>query len=496
LVVEGGYEMLRVPKMKYNVKTKLLVGFFCISLFSSVVVGVFTFVTIRDSEVRSLKGKLEMVAQMAPGIIDAEAHSKLQPGDESKAEYTGMLTRLREYKKISGLTYLYTLAPPDGERLNPGDVTVRFVLDTDETEGQAPIGKEYELQKEMVVAFEGTPSITDEAYTDEWGTFYTGFAPLRNAQGEVVAIVGADLSLAEVEAVQAKLLSLALLGMSVSLVLSVITALLYVRSVVRPVDRLHDAVKRFSEKDFSARAEVISEDEIGDLSRSFNTMADMIQDYHHRAEEEVRERTQDLVALSASVEETSRGLAETTSMVKETTNKTRKAALLASETKKASERGNSEMGEMSGFVSRMGESSGEIGRIIKVIQEIAFQTNLLSLNAAVEAARAGDAGRGFAVVAQEVRSLAQRSSEAARDTSEIITNNVRLSEKGITAAQRVEKALAAINVNANQVNQLMEEVDRASAEESAAIQRISGIISQMGKSHDSLSQGEESLLGL
>jgi methyl-accepting chemotaxis protein len=118
------------------------------------------------------------------------------------------------------------------------------------------------------------------------------------------------------------------------------------------------------------------------------------------------------------------------------------------------------------------------------------------LNAAVEAARAGDAGRGFAVVAQEVRSLAQRSSEAARDTSEIITNNIRLSEKGGTAAKRVEEALAAINTNANHVNQLMEEVDRASAEESAAIQRISGIISQMGKSHDSSSHGEESLLGL
>ncbi len=90
------------------------------------------------------------------------------------------------------------------------------------------------------------------------------------------------------------------------------------------------------------------------------------------------------------------------------------------------------------------KSSDEIAKIIKVIDEIAFQTNILALNAVIEAARAGEAGMGFAVVAEEVRNLAQRSAQAAKDTTAIIESNIELSSKGVLVAGRVREFLTEI----------------------------------------------------
>jgi methyl-accepting chemotaxis protein len=182
---------------------------------------------------------------------------------------------------------------------------------------------------------------------------------------------------------------------------------------------------------------------------------------------------------ASSIEETSATLEESASMVSQNSENTRQAALLAAQTKASSDKGNSDMHEMMNSMSEIKKSSDQISKIIKVIDDIAFQTNMLALNAAVEAARAGDAGMGFAVVAEEVRNLAQRSAQAAKDTAAIIESNITLSENGVNVAKKVGESLAEITVQAKKVNELMDEIAAASQEQSQGISQINKAISQM-----------------
>ena len=168
---------------------------------------------------------------------------------------------------------------------------------------------------------------------------------------------------------------------------------------------------------------------------------------------------------ASSIQETSATLEESASMVHQTTQNTREADTLAKQAKDAANKGDGEMQTMLESMEELKKSSTEISKIIKVIDEIAFQTNILSLNAAVEAARAGDAGKGFAVVAEEVRNLAQRSANAAKDTAAIIEGNISLSEKCLHITEQVNKSLSEIKDETNKVSELLEEISTASQEQ-------------------------------
>lgn len=182
---------------------------------------------------------------------------------------------------------------------------------------------------------------------------------------------------------------------------------------------------------------------------------------------------------AASIQETSSTLEESSSMVHQTTQNTKEAEVIARQTKEFANKGNSEMQVMLQAMEELKRSSSEISKIIKVIDEIAFQTNILSLNAAVEAARAGDAGKGFAVVAEEVRNLAQRSAQAAKDTSGIIESNIALSEKCLTITEQVGNSLSEINDESSKVSGLLEEISTASQEQEIGIGQINQAVSQM-----------------
>lgn len=182
---------------------------------------------------------------------------------------------------------------------------------------------------------------------------------------------------------------------------------------------------------------------------------------------------------AASIQETSSTLEETSSMVHQNRENTQQAASLAKQAKKYAEQSNTEMEKMAESMTSLKSSSNEIAKIIKVIDEIAFQTNLLSLNAAVEAARAGDAGKGFAVVAEEVRNLAQRSAQAAKDTTVIIESNIELSETSVNIAKTVKESVASIEDEARKVSDLLEEIAVATNEQAQGVEQINKAVSQM-----------------
>lgn len=182
---------------------------------------------------------------------------------------------------------------------------------------------------------------------------------------------------------------------------------------------------------------------------------------------------------AASIQETSSTLEETSSMVQQNRENTKQAAVLAKQSKEYASTSNEQMHSMMSAMEDLKKSSGEIAKIIKVIDEIAFQTNILSLNAAVEAARAGEAGKGFAVVAEEVRSLAQRSAQAAKDTAVIIESNITMSENGARIAREVQQSVSDIDEQSKKVSELLDEISVATDEQAQGVSQINKAISQM-----------------
>lgn len=182
---------------------------------------------------------------------------------------------------------------------------------------------------------------------------------------------------------------------------------------------------------------------------------------------------------AASIQETSSTLEETASMVQQNRDNTKQAAVLAKQSKEYANKSNYEMQNMMKAMDDLKKSSAEIAKIIKVIDEIAFQTNILSLNAAVEAARAGDAGKGFAVVAEEVRSLAQRSAAAAKETANIIESNIAMSEQGVQIAKEVQGSISEIDEQSKKVSELLDEISVATDEQAQGVSQINQAVSQM-----------------
>jgi methyl-accepting chemotaxis protein len=184
---------------------------------------------------------------------------------------------------------------------------------------------------------------------------------------------------------------------------------------------------------------------------------------------------------ASSLEETSASLEEMSSMTKQNSENSRQANAMALETRSAVERSREAMTRMGDAINKIKGSSDQTAKIIKTIDEIAFQTNLLALNAAVEAARAGDAGKGFAVVAEEVRNLAQRSAEAAKNTATLIEESQQNANNGVAVSGEVGGILSQIVESVQKLAQLIGEVSAASDEQSKGIEQIGTAVTQMDK---------------
>ncbi len=202
---------------------------------------------------------------------------------------------------------------------------------------------------------------------------------------------------------------------------------------------------------------------------------------------------------AASLEETAATLEELSAMAARNLSSAKEASTITGEVQVATDQSRQAMTNMTEAINRIKQSSDETSHIIKTIDEIAFQTNLLALNAAVEAARAGDAGKGFAVVAEEVRNLAQRSADAARNTSTLIAESTQNAEEGVRVTREVFETLDRIATGITQVTELVKNVTGASEEQARGVGEITTAVGQMddisqanaAKAEESASASEE-----
>ncbi len=220
---------------------------------------------------------------------------------------------------------------------------------------------------------------------------------------------------------------------------------------------------------------------INRIIAGLNDGADQVNDAAAQVSTASQQSAEGASEQASSLEETSSALEQMAAMTRTNAENAKQANELSNQARRAAQSGDETMGKLNSAMTAINDSSGQISKIIKVIEEIAFQTNLLALNAAVEAARAGEHGKGFAVVADEVRNLAQRAAQAARETTELIENSVGKAKEGTDVAGEVGQALGAIVGDVTKVTDLIDGITKASEEQAQGVDQVNTAVSQMDK---------------
>jgi methyl-accepting chemotaxis protein I, serine sensor receptor len=265
------------------------------------------------------------------------------------------------------------------------------------------------------------------------------------------------------------------------------------RRITRPLDAALTQFDAIASGDLRSRVSITSNDEMGHLLRGLSTMQDSLIDTVRTVRsgsESIASATKQIAAgnvdLSSRTEEQASALQQTassmdelTGTVKQNADNARQASVLAANASEIAGKGSNVVSQVVSTMGEINHSSTKIADIIAIIEGIAFQTNILALNAAVEAARAGEEGRGFAVVAGEVRTLAQRSSAAAKEIKELIDTSVERVQSGAALVDEAGRTMSEISMAVQRVTDIMGEIAAASEEQSSGIDQVARAVTQM-----------------
>jgi methyl-accepting chemotaxis protein len=280
---------------------------------------------------------------------------------------------------------------------------------------------------------------------------------------------------------------------ALALLLGAVLAFFITRSITQPLAAMGAVIETVAQGDLTQRVQIDSKDELGELGRILNTtnegLREMVLQIQESAQAissasgeismgntDLSRRTEE---QAASLEETASSMEQITSNVNQTADNARSANTESTKARQVAQEGGTAVTQVIAAMDSINQSSAKINEIIGVVDEIAFQTNLLALNAAVEAARAGEQGRGFAVVAAEVRNLAKRSADAAKEIKGLIRESVAKSEDGNKVAAHAGETIQQVVTNVQRVTSLVSEIANATQEQSTGLNEINKAVVQM-----------------
>ena len=327
-------------------------------------------------------------------------------------------------------------------------------------------------------------------------------AVFTSIRGDLDAVIKEETGLSTTAVAEARSLStgnqIAIgSGFGVALVATLAISMFMSRVIVRPLTDASRVAHAVASGDLSVRpSEHTSQDAtgqvlaaLGEVSQSLSTIVRDIRetaDHVNLASAEIATGNADLSArtenTASALQQTASSIEELSATIRNSAESARQADAMARDASTVAREGGAVVNDVIATMDKINSQAKKIGEIIGVIDGIAFQTNILALNAAVEAARAGEQGRGFSVVASEVRTLAQRSAEAAKEIRTLISSSVEQIDAGVSKVQTAGQTMGRIVAAIERVSTTVEEISQATAEQAGGISQVSNAVSEMDRS--------------
>ncbi|UTG93720.1 methyl-accepting chemotaxis protein [Geobacter sulfurreducens] len=512
---------------------KLILALAVLNLFVIAAVAASSYQGQKTAVQHAVDEKLLACAQGVRLLGDA-FHDRLgQSADINQEEYVAMLDNLSAFAEGAGVKYVYTVVVKDGK------VVFTTSSHTREEKEKGDIAALYDPYDDASSALkdaiaDGKPRY--DTYSDQWGTFRSLFLPVRSSGGATY-VIGVDVSTADVNAVlRSSLITTVVMG-AVLFVAGTLLMLLVIRPVSAAVRMLAEKVNHVADGDLNVTIDYVSGDELGMLAGDMNRMVEKLREMVAGVAGAAAEVTTASRHLSSTSEEMAAGVQSAAAEVVGVSTAGEEMAAtsfeisfncstVAADARQATESAtageeivSATVGIMANIaalvrdsartVESLGARSDQIGELAGSIEDIADQTNLLALNAAIEAARAGEQGRGFAVVADEVRALAERTARATREITAVIrsiqqetqgavtamTAGVVEVERGTAEAARSGEALRGILERIHAVEEQVVQIAAAADQQTATTTEISGNILRISDIVQNTTRGAQDSAG-